>query len=140
MRSGIVRDLIPIEFPFILGHDMSGMVEAVAEDVAGFTVGDRVMAMAFKSYAEFCVVPAAHLAHVPDGLNLTEAGALPLVNLTGDQLVRLGAKAAAGQTVLVTGALGAVGRSAVFAASEAGATVSPGFGKVGLRKRVGYRE
>ena len=51
---------------------------------------------------------------------------LPLVTLTGDQLARVGAKAGSGKTVLVTGALGGVGRSAVFAAIEVGAIVMAG--------------
>lgn len=123
LRSGAVRDLIPIEFPYILGVDMAGIVEAVGDEASGFAVGDRVMAIASGAYAELCVVGTEHLVHVPEGLSLIDAAALPLVNLTGDQLVRLGAKAAPGETVLVTGALGGVGRSAVFAAAEIGAVV-----------------
>jgi NADPH:quinone reductase-like Zn-dependent oxidoreductase len=57
---------------------------------------------------------------------MTTAATLPLVSITGDQLVRLGAKAQAGQSILITGALGAVGRSAVFAAAEIGARVIAG--------------
>jgi NADPH:quinone reductase-like Zn-dependent oxidoreductase len=126
LRSGAVRDLIPIDFPYILGIDMAGIIEAVGDEASGFKVGDRVMAIASGAYAELCVVRTEQLAHVPDGLTLIEAPALPLVNLTGDQLVRLGAKAAPGETVLVTGALGGVGRSAVFAAAEIGAIVIAG--------------
>jgi len=57
---------------------------------------------------------------------MTTAATLPLVNLTGDQLVRFGSKVQPGQSILITGALGAVGRSAVFAASEIGAKVIAG--------------
>ena len=57
---------------------------------------------------------------------MTTAAALPLVNATGDTLIRLGANVQPGQTVLITGALGSVGRSAVFAASQIGARVIAG--------------
>jgi NADPH:quinone reductase-like Zn-dependent oxidoreductase len=57
---------------------------------------------------------------------MTTAATLPLVNITGDRLIRLCAKVQPGQTILITGAVGSVGRSAVFAASETGARVIAG--------------
>ena len=117
---------LPITFPYILGVDVAGTVEALGEGVTGFATGDRVMAVASHSYAELCVASANLLAKIPDGLDVTTAAALPLVTLTGDQLARVGAKVAPGKTVLVTGALGGVGRSAVFAAVESGAIVIAG--------------
>jgi len=126
MRSGAVKDIIPIEFPYILGCDLAGTVRAVGEGVAGFEPGDQVMAMTLHTYAELCIVKAGELVKIPDGLEMTTAATLPLVNITGDQLVCLGAKVQPGQTVLITGALGAVGRSAVFAAAEIGARVIAG--------------
>ena len=74
------------------------------------------MALAWRTYAEFCVVKADELAHIPEGLEMTTAAAIPLVSVTGDQLVHQAAKAQPGQTILITGALGSVGRCAVFAA------------------------
>src|ERR1700678_4235960 len=72
-----------------------------------------------------CVVNAAILAKIPKGLDLIQAAALPLVTMTGNQLLSAtGIKA--GQTVLVVGAAGNVGRSAVFTAKERGATVIAG--------------
>jgi NADPH:quinone reductase-like Zn-dependent oxidoreductase len=93
--------------------------------VEGFSVGDQVFAMADNTYAELCVIKADILAKVPRGLDLIEAAALPLVTVTGNQLLAAtGIKA--GQTVLVVGAVGNVGRSAVFTAKERGATVIAG--------------
>jgi NADPH:quinone reductase-like Zn-dependent oxidoreductase len=93
--------------------------------VEGFSVGDQVFAMADNTYAELCVVKAAMLAKVPKGLDLIQAAALPLVTTTGNQLLSAsGVKA--GQTVLVIGGAGNVGRSAVFAAKSRGATVIAG--------------
>jgi NADPH:quinone reductase-like Zn-dependent oxidoreductase len=93
--------------------------------VEGFSAGDQVFAMADNAYAELCVVKADVLAKVPKGLDLIEAAALPLVTTTGNQLLSAtGIKP--GQTVLVVGAAGSVGRSAVFTAKERGATVIAG--------------
>jgi NADPH:quinone reductase-like Zn-dependent oxidoreductase len=81
--------------------------------------------MADNTYAELCVVKAAVLAKIPKGLDLIQAAALPLVTVTGNQLLAAtGIKA--GQTVMVVGAVGNVGRSAVFTAKERGATVIAG--------------
>ncbi len=81
--------------------------------------------MADNTYAELCVVKAAVLAKVPKGLDLIQAAALPLVTTTGNQLL-LATEVTAGQTVLVVGAAGNVGRSAVFTAKTRGATVIAG--------------
>jgi len=130
LRSGAYKEFMPLTFPAILGHDVSGLVRSVGPGVTRFTPGDKVMALASKTYAELAVVKAAELAHVPDGLDLVEAAALPLVTLTGTQLIIRGTGIRAAQTVLVSGALGSVGRSAVHAAKQAGATVI-----AGVRKR-----
>jgi NADPH:quinone reductase-like Zn-dependent oxidoreductase len=70
-------------------------------------------------------VKAAVLAKVPKGLDLIQAAALPLVTVTGNQLLSA-TEIKAGQTVLVVGAIGNVGRSAVFTAKQRGATVIAG--------------
>jgi NADPH:quinone reductase-like Zn-dependent oxidoreductase len=74
-------------------------------------------------------VKAEDLAHVPEKLDLVEAAALPLVTLTGEQLITRGTKIQSGQTVLVAGAAGNVGRSAVWTAKKAGAIVIAGVKK-----------
>jgi NADPH:quinone reductase-like Zn-dependent oxidoreductase len=126
VRSGAVKDLIPVAFPHIPGCDLAGTVVEVGEGVTSFEPGDRVMAMARRTYAELCTVKATDLVKIPAGLEMTTAAALPLVNVTGDLLIRLGANVQPGQTVLITGALGSVGRSAVFAAAQIGARVIAG--------------
>lgn len=125
-RSGAVKDFRPIEFPYIPGLDLAGTVVEAGEGVTSFEPGDRVMAVARHTYAELCTVKATDLVKIPDGLEMTTAAALPLVTVTGDAMIRLGAKVQPGQTVLITGALGGVGRSAVFAASQIGARVIAG--------------
>jgi NADPH:quinone reductase-like Zn-dependent oxidoreductase len=126
MRSGEAKERFPLELPAIIGRDISGIVREVGESVSGFVSGDRVMAFTERAYAELVVVKAKDLAHVPEKLDLVEAAALPLVTLTGEQLITQGTKIQAGQTVLVTGAIGGVGRSAVWTAKKLGAVVIAG--------------
>jgi len=127
-RAGFTKDFYPLHFPGLIGVDMAGTVARIGPGVEGFSVGDQVFAMADNTYAELCVVKAEVLAKVPKGLDLIEAAALPLVTTTGYQLLSAtGVKA--GQTVLVVGAAGGVGRSAVFTAKQRGAVVMAGLRK-----------
>jgi NADPH:quinone reductase-like Zn-dependent oxidoreductase len=134
MRSGAAKDLFPLEFPAILGWDLSGIVRELGPGVSQFKPGDKVMGVASKAYAELVVVPATDLALVPDKLDLVKAAALPLVVRTGEQLITQGTKIQAGQTVLITGALGGVGRSAVWTAKKAGAKVIAGVKKSQIKE------
>ena len=125
-RSGEAQALFPVEFPGILGRDVAGMVRELGEGVEDFHVGDRVLALAWRTYAELCVVKASELAKIPYDLDIVTASTVPLVSLTGDQLMRHAAEAKKGQTILLTGALGSVGRCALFCALEIGAKVIAG--------------
>jgi NADPH:quinone reductase-like Zn-dependent oxidoreductase len=124
-RAGLTKDFYPLQFPGLIGVDVSGTVVKIGPGVDGFSVGDEVFAMADNTYAQLCVVKAAVLAKVPKGLDLIQAAALPLVTVTGNQLLAA-TEIKAGQTVLVVGAVGNVGRSAVFTAKSRGATVIAG--------------
>ncbi len=124
-RAGLTKDFYPLHFPALIGVDMAGTVVEVGPGVEEFGAGNRVFAMADNTYAELCVVKADALADVPEGLDLILAAALPLVTVTGNQLLSAtGVKA--GQTVMVVGAVGNVGRSAVFTAKDRGAIVIAG--------------
>ena len=124
-RAGLTKNFYPMTFPGLIGVDVAGTAAKIGPGVEEFSVGDQVFAMADNTYAELCVVKAAVLAKVPKGLDLIQAAALPLVTVTGNQLMSAtGIKA--GQTVLVVGAAGNVGRSAVFTAKQRGATVIAG--------------
>jgi NADPH:quinone reductase-like Zn-dependent oxidoreductase len=133
VRSGARQKDFPQTFPAILGRDVSGIVRAVGANVKHFKPGDRVLALSNKTYAELVAVSDSDLTHLPDGLDLIDAAAIPLISLTGEQLVRLAAKVQKGQTVLVTGALGSVGRAAVHAAKRLGAHVIAGVRKKSLK-------
>jgi NADPH:quinone reductase-like Zn-dependent oxidoreductase len=129
LRSGAMQQYWPLQLPAILGRDVSGIVRSVGSGVTGFAPGDRVIALGNQAYAQLAVVSTADLTHLPDGLDLVEAAALPLVTLTGEQLISRGVKIQRGQTVLITGAIGGVGRTAVFTAKKAGAVVLAGVRK-----------
>src|SRR6185437_9660813 len=126
MRSGARRKDAPLSFPAILGRDVSGVVRAVGPNVKHFKAGERVLALTNKTYAELVAVDDSEVTHLPDGVDLADAAAVPLISLTGDQLVRLAANVKKGQVVLITGALGSVGRAAVHTAKKIGAEVIAG--------------
>jgi NADPH:quinone reductase-like Zn-dependent oxidoreductase len=126
IRSGARQKDFPLKLPAILGKDVSGVVRAVGRNIRTFKPGERVLAMSNATYAQFVAVEGSIVTHLPDGLDLIDAAAIPLIALTGDQLVRGAARAQTGQTLLVSGALGSVGRAAVHSAKKLGAKVIAG--------------
>jgi NADPH:quinone reductase-like Zn-dependent oxidoreductase len=126
LRSGARQKDAPLSFPAILGRDVSGVVRAVGANVKHFKVGDRVLALTNATYAELVAVDDSLVTHLPDGVDLADAAAIPLISLTGDQLVRVATNVQKGQVVLITGALGSVGRAAVHSATKIGAQVIAG--------------
>jgi NADPH:quinone reductase-like Zn-dependent oxidoreductase len=126
MRSGRLQDRFPLVLPAILGKDASGEVVAVGRGVAALRVGSRVLGLASGAHAEYVVASEQAWAELPPSLDLVDAAALPLVALTGWQLIDEAVRPRAGDVVLVTGALGGVGRAAVYAAVARGAKVLAG--------------
>ncbi len=126
LRSGAAKARIPLDLPAILGRDVSGEVVALGPRVTDFHVGERVLGFVKNGYADYVVAPVGAWAEVPEALDLVDAAALPLVLLTGAQLVEEAADVKEGETVLVTGATGSVGRVAVFCAKARGAKVYAG--------------
>lgn len=118
LRSGVMRQFMPLELPAVLGRDVAGEVVEIGADVTSVAVGQRVLGMANRTYAEFTVVDAEDLAPMPAGLSFEQAAALPLVTLTGAQLIERGIKPKRGQSLLLTGALGGVGRTAAYVAAQ----------------------
>jgi NADPH:quinone reductase-like Zn-dependent oxidoreductase len=126
VRSGAVQKNFPLTLPAILGRDVSGVVRTLGSNVHNFKVGDRVIALSNATYAELVAVESSLVTHLPDGVELIDAAAIPLISLTGDQLVRVATKVRKGQTILVSGALGSVGRAAVHTAKKVGARIVAG--------------
>lgn len=133
-----------VPFPVILGTDISGVVEAVADDVKDFSVGDEVYSMVrfpsfgpSKAYAEYVSVPASEVALKPTGIDHVHAAGAPMSLLTAWQfMIELGHNEPnplqpnmhepvplEGKTVLVNGAAGGVGHFAVQLAKWKGARV-----------------
>ncbi len=126
LRTGQYKSYMPLDLPAILGRDVAGEVIEVGEGVTKLQRGDRVMGLVNHSYAELLTAKADDLTKIPDGLKPVDAGVLPLVIETGAQLMELGVQPKSGETVLVTGALGSVGRTALFVAKQHGAHVIAG--------------
>ncbi|KJK40590.1 NADPH:quinone reductase [Streptomyces variegatus] len=141
------------EPPFVLGWDVSGVVEAVGIGVAAFAPGDEVFGMlpypfGHGSHAEYVIAPVRALARKPAGTGHVQAGALPLVSLTAWQALVEHAGLRAGQRVLIHAAAGGVGHVAVQIAKARGAyvigTASAGkhefLREIGVDEAVDYRE
>src|SRR3954467_4252626 len=75
-RAGLTKDFYPLAFPGLIGVDLAGTVIKLGPEVGQFVDGDRVFGIANNTYSELCVVKAAVLADVPEGLDLIEAAAL----------------------------------------------------------------
>lgn len=116
---------LELDFPAILGRDASGEVLEVGEHATDLRPGDHVLGFASRTFAERVVAPRIAWAKRPAGLDVIAAAALPMVGLTGAQLADT-VTPRPGLSVLVTGAVGGVGRVAVFVAKAAGATVWAG--------------
>jgi NADPH:quinone reductase-like Zn-dependent oxidoreductase len=125
IRSGAAKDRMPVKFPAILGRDVAGTVVKTGANVRNLKSGQLVMGMVNGSYAEYLTAKADVLTVIPDGLDMEQAAALPLVVTTGAQLIQH-IQPKRGDVVLVTGAMGSVGRSAVCLARQLGATVIAG--------------
>ncbi len=126
IRSGARKDAFPVRFPAVPGRDVSGTVVEVGKGVTRFAVGDRVLGLVWNSYADFVVAKQDAFAPLPAGLDPIDAAAIPLAGLTGVQLVEEHARVEHDEIVLITGALGAVGRFALHAARSRGARVIAG--------------
>jgi NADPH:quinone reductase-like Zn-dependent oxidoreductase len=125
-RNGDLKDRWPMHFPAIIGLDVSGTVVATGDGVTDLKVGDRVCGWSYHTYAELVADKATLFAKVPQTMDLVDAAAIPLVGVTGSQLVSVAGELQPGQTVLVSGAAGAVGRCAVYMAKVSGAHVIAG--------------
>ena len=126
LREGAKRPGMNLELPAILGRDAAGDVVEVGAGVTRFRVGARLAGLVWGAYGERVVANEEAWAEVPQNLDLVDAAAIPLVALTGAELVEEGVRPRAGDTMLVTGALGSVGRAAVFVAKSRGVKVWAG--------------
>ncbi|MEV0298323.1 NADP-dependent oxidoreductase [Nocardia sp. NPDC050710] len=127
IASGAVRGFFPVQFPYTLGTDVSGTIAEVGAEVAGWSVGDRVVARLDPTRgcaaAEFATVPADQLAKAPASVSLPLSAGIVTAAGTAWQALTEVASLGAGQTVLVHGGAGGVGGFAVQFARDIGARV-----------------
>ena len=123
--SGTARQILPIDLPWIPGHEFSGVVEQIGSDVAAYAPGDAVFGTTtgMGAYAEYLAVKAAAIARKPSNLSFEEAASVPVAAQTAWQGIFTHGHLEKGQTILIHGGAGAVGAYAVQLASHAGATV-----------------
>jgi NADPH:quinone reductase-like Zn-dependent oxidoreductase len=123
--SGKARQVLPIDLPWIPGHEFSGVVEQIGGDVAGHAPGDAVFGAngTGGAYAEYLAVKPAVIAKKPSNLSFEEAASVPVAAQTAWQGIFTHGHLEKGQRILIHGGAGAVGAYAVQLASHAGATV-----------------
>jgi NADPH2:quinone reductase len=119
----------PVALPFTPGVDYAGTVEAVGDGVTDFSAGDRVFGTGIGNagyqggYAEYAVVPTDRTAHLPDGADLTEAGAAGVAAVTSWRALIYHAGLGPAEDVLIHGGSGGVGHAAVQIADAVSARV-----------------
>ena len=123
--SGAARQILPIDLPWIPGHEYSGVVEQVGSDVTAWAPGNAVFGAngTGGAYAEYLAVKPAATARKPSNLSFEEAASAPVASQTAWQGIFTHGHLEKGQTILIHGGAGAVGAYAVQLASHAGATV-----------------
>lgn len=127
-RQGHLKTFFKLNFPAVLGVDVSGIVEKTGSKETKFSIGDRVYAFTGLDrnggYAEYAAIPESYAALIPENLTITQAGAVPVVGLTAYEAFVDIAPLQKGMKVLINGAGGGVGTFAVQIAKAMGAHVT----------------
>ena len=128
LRNGEFKLILPYRTPFVLGHDVAGVVIQVGPRVRQFQVGDEVYARAddfrIGTFAERIAVREDSVALKPANISMEEAASIPLVGLTAWQALVEKARLKAGQKVFIQAGSGGVGTFAIQLAKHLGATVA----------------
>ncbi len=126
---------IKVPLPVTIGLDLAGTITEVADDVTGWSVGDRVLVNPLKpgvglmgemtdgGMAEYAAVDAAQLIPLPDSVSFEQAAALPVAYGTAHRMLITHKTVKAGDRVLILGASGGVGTACVILAKHLGAEV-----------------
>ena len=128
IRSGEFKLILPYRTPFVLGHDVAGVVVRVGARVRQFKPGDEVYSrpddFRIGTFAEFVAVKEDSVALKPRNLSMEEAASIPLVGLTAWQALVEKAQLKQGQKVFIQAGSGGVGTFAIQLAKHLGATVA----------------
>jgi NADPH:quinone reductase-like Zn-dependent oxidoreductase len=143
IRDGEFKLILPYRPPFVLGHDVAGIVVRVGPKVRRFKASDEVYARPrdhrVGTFAEFIAMNETDVAPKPRNISMEEAASIPLVGLTAWQALVEVAKVKPGQKVFIQAGSGGVGTFAIQLAKHLGATVATTTStkNVGLVKRLG---
>lgn len=128
VRNGEFKMFLPYRTPFVLGHDVAGVVVRVGPSVSQFKAGDEVYArpedLRIGTFAELVAVKADAVALKPKNITMEEAASIPLVGLTAWQALVEMARLRQGQKVFIQAGSGGVGTFAIQLAKHLGATVA----------------
>ena len=122
--SGAVRQIFPIELPWIPGHEFSGIIEEAGKEIESLKPGEAVFGnISQGGYAEYLAVNEDSIVRLPKNLTFPQAASVPVAAQTAWQGIFEHGNLAAGQTILIHGGAGAVGAYAVQFAHNIGANV-----------------
>jgi len=128
VRDGEFRLMLKYQPPFVLGHDVAGVVTRVGAEVQDYNVGDEVYArprdFRIGAFAEYIAIDGADVAPRPMSLTMEESAAVPLVALAAWQVLVDRAQLKAGQKVLVHAGAGGLGSTVIQLARHLGAYVA----------------
>jgi NADPH:quinone reductase-like Zn-dependent oxidoreductase len=128
VRDGEFKRLLKYRTPFVLGHDVAGVVSRVGSAVRDFQVGDEVYSrprdLRIGTFAEYIAIDQDDVAPKPGSLTLHEAAAVPLVSLAAWQILVDRAGVTPGQKVLIHAGSGGLGSTVIQLAKHLGATVA----------------
>ncbi len=143
IKTGEFKLILPYKTPFIIGHDVAGVIVKVGSKVQNFKVGDEVYARPAEhrigAFAEFISIDEKDVAIKPKKLSMEEAASIPLVGLTAWQALIEKANLQKGQKVFIQAGSGGVGTLAIQLAKHLGATVATttSAANIDLVKRLG---
>jgi NADPH:quinone reductase-like Zn-dependent oxidoreductase len=128
LREGYLKEMLPFDFPIILGWDAAGIIQDVGKNVKDFQVGDEIFSRPattrFGTYAEMTVIDDHLLAIKPENISFEEAASIPLAGLTAWQALFDAADLKKGEKVLIHAGAGGVGSLAIQLAKDKGAYVA----------------
>lgn len=128
VRNGDFKLLLPYRVPFVLGHDLSGVITRVGPAVRDYKVGDAIYArprdLRIGAFAEYIAMDQADIALKPKSLTMVQAAAVPLVGLAAWQALVDLARIKPGQKVLIHAGAGGLGSTAIQVAKHLGAYVA----------------
>jgi NADPH:quinone reductase-like Zn-dependent oxidoreductase len=128
IRDGEFKLLMKYKTPFVLGHDVAGVIVQVGSSVSDFKVGDEIYArprdLRIGTFAEYIAIDQNDVARKPVSLTLTEAASVPLVALAAWQILVEEAHVKPGQKVLVHAGAGGLGSTVIQLAKHLGAYVA----------------